>query len=224
MVDKGDAMLSGKRPFGTRAMSPLEVLLAVCNDEPEPLATHNAGVSPQLQRVVDRCLSKAPGGRYATAREFVSALDEAAKTLGPSAPEPAKATVAAGEPRQAAPDPTISLSSTAGTSSPAAASPQTPPPKPASSRRAAVILGVGGPALVLVLVFRVGGHGVASNDAAPVITPTTSPLSDSSTSGTNSTPDAVSVPPPEPSTSYDGSTPDAADSGRSGAVSTPARG
>ena len=205
-------------------MSPLEVLLAVCNDEPEPLAKHNARVSSELQRVVDRCLSKASEGRYATAREFVSALDEAAKILGPSAPEPAKASVAAGESRETTrklvvtPTVTISASSQAGPPPPPQALPTTvsvpsqaalPPqqaPTSTSSRR--VIVGMG------LVIFLTAGTVVAvslsrkpapievqqSSNVAPTITSTQLSLPESSNTPARGSPRYSRRPhPPTPS-------------------------
>jgi tetratricopeptide (TPR) repeat protein len=66
-------MLSGERPF--RGNKLLDVLAAVSRDTPEPLRKRNPAVSATLAGIVDRCLAKAPGQRYASAREVAEAVE-----------------------------------------------------------------------------------------------------------------------------------------------------
>jgi serine/threonine-protein kinase len=66
-------MLAGARPFVGEAT--VDVLMAVTRDPPPPLRERNARVPAVLAAVVDRCLAKAPGDRYASAGEVLVALD-----------------------------------------------------------------------------------------------------------------------------------------------------
>ncbi len=61
-------MLAGCRAF--RGDSDLDVLASVLRDKPKPLP----GVAPGVMQVVERCLSKDPGGRYQSAAELKTAL------------------------------------------------------------------------------------------------------------------------------------------------------
>src|SRR5258708_3923842 len=86
-------MLTGTRPFGGE--SSFEVLVAVTRDTPAPLRDRAPDLPAQLQAVVDRCLMKAPGERYASGKELADALE--ALTIGSArhagaAPAPAPQT------------------------------------------------------------------------------------------------------------------------------------
>jgi serine/threonine-protein kinase len=61
--------LSGQPPFRGDTMP--AVLAAVISDAPGPLGR---GVPPELERVVMRCLAKAPDGRFSSARELADEL------------------------------------------------------------------------------------------------------------------------------------------------------
>ena len=65
-------MLAGRRPF--RGDSPVSLLTAILRDAPPPLRSLRPDVPRDLQRVVDRCLAKSPGDRYASAAELLLAL------------------------------------------------------------------------------------------------------------------------------------------------------
>jgi predicted ATPase len=61
-------IVTGKRPFerGTA----VETLAAILRDEPTPIAQLNPGVPAPLFWIVERCLAKAPGGRYVSTRDL----------------------------------------------------------------------------------------------------------------------------------------------------------
>jgi serine/threonine protein kinase len=67
------AMVAGRPPFvgGT----PIEIILAHCNESPPRLDTLVANCPPALADLVDRCLAKEPAGRFAGYPELLNALD-----------------------------------------------------------------------------------------------------------------------------------------------------
>ncbi|HEY3350364.1 MAG TPA: protein kinase [Thermoanaerobaculia bacterium] len=65
-------MLTGRRAFA-RASAP-ETMTAVIREEPEPLERAAPGAPVALRRIVERCLAKSPGGRYASTQDLVEAL------------------------------------------------------------------------------------------------------------------------------------------------------
>ncbi len=69
-------MASGERPFGGATTA--EILAAVLRDEPRRLD----GLDEALERVILRCLRKAPDERFASADEMLAALD----TIGTARP------------------------------------------------------------------------------------------------------------------------------------------
>jgi serine/threonine-protein kinase len=70
-------LLSGRTPFGDR--SSMEILLGHATEEPPPFADVVKGfqVSPAIEAVVFRCLSKDPEQRPASARELAECYDAA---------------------------------------------------------------------------------------------------------------------------------------------------
>ncbi|MGW2250818.1 serine/threonine-protein kinase [Kitasatospora sp. NPDC001660] len=72
-------MLAGAPPF--RRESDLALLWAHLNDPPPTLCEHRPDLPPAVDAVVARALAKAPGDRYATCLQFVTAL-RAAVTVG----------------------------------------------------------------------------------------------------------------------------------------------
>jgi TolB-like protein/Flp pilus assembly protein TadD len=66
-------MVTGRRPFHGRTV--WDTLAAVINQPAAPASSVNAAVPMELERVLDRCLQKAPEKRYATAQELVLALE-----------------------------------------------------------------------------------------------------------------------------------------------------
>jgi len=65
-------MVTGKRAF--KRATAVETLSAIIRDEPEPVAVANPGVPGPLQWVVERCLAKDPGDRYASTRDLAHEL------------------------------------------------------------------------------------------------------------------------------------------------------
>lgn len=73
-------MLSGRRAF--EGQSSLSTLAAILRADPEPLK----GVSPELQRIVSRCLRKDPNLRFQRTDELRQALDTCLQAYQGSAP------------------------------------------------------------------------------------------------------------------------------------------
>jgi TolB-like protein/Tfp pilus assembly protein PilF len=82
-------MLAARRAFASA--SRIETLHAVLKEHPPDLTSLRSDVSPSLNRVVRRCLEKAPEGRFQTARDLVFALENLAPG---SEPTPAPSQVA----------------------------------------------------------------------------------------------------------------------------------
>ena len=67
-------MATGARPF--RGASTMEVLIATARDEQSPASEKNPQVPPALDRLLARCLAKAPEDRFPDALTLAAALDE----------------------------------------------------------------------------------------------------------------------------------------------------
>ena len=94
-------MISGRTPFAGDAVAVVKQHLTA---EPPPLAevAPDVPVSPHLTGVIERCLAKDPADRYASAVEYLAALDGCPEALGrrPGRPEvPPPSTRAAPAPR-----------------------------------------------------------------------------------------------------------------------------
>ena len=88
-------MLAARRAFASD--SRIETLHAVLKEHPPDLTSLRSDVSPSLNRVVRRCLEKAPESRFQSARDLVFALENLAPGSDPTpAPSP--------EARRAAPE------------------------------------------------------------------------------------------------------------------------
>src|SRR5262249_57795236 len=83
-------MLSGERPF--RGASAIEVMNAILKEEPPELGETNTKISPQLEKLVRRCLEKQPERRFQTAYDLCFALEAL------SAPSGARLEAAGGGP------------------------------------------------------------------------------------------------------------------------------
>jgi serine/threonine protein kinase/tetratricopeptide (TPR) repeat protein len=70
-------MLGGAPPFN--GPTPQAIIARHCQEPPPPLRVVRPGVSRQLASVVERALAKVPADRFATAGEFVDAMEAAAK-------------------------------------------------------------------------------------------------------------------------------------------------
>src|SRR5262245_53913957 len=66
-------MLSGKRAFN--GVSVADVMSAILKEEPPELSETNAKISPQLEKIVRRCLEKKPERRFQTASDLGFALE-----------------------------------------------------------------------------------------------------------------------------------------------------
>jgi len=68
-------MIAGRRPFAGATAG--DTIAAILRDEPELLSHHLRGCPPAIERMVNRCLAKAPEGRYQTAGELSAELKAA---------------------------------------------------------------------------------------------------------------------------------------------------
>jgi serine/threonine protein kinase len=75
-------MLANRRPFS--GTTPADALASVIRDEPAPLRGLAPDVPPALERIVTRCLAKAPAARDATGRAVLEALE----SLSGQTPQP----------------------------------------------------------------------------------------------------------------------------------------
>ncbi|MCA1577775.1 MAG: protein kinase [Acidobacteria bacterium] len=72
-------MLTGRRPFEGTTMS--DVLAAVLDHEPAPLARYSPAVPPSLERITRKALSKNPDERYQTAKGLLIDLKTVRREL-----------------------------------------------------------------------------------------------------------------------------------------------
>jgi serine/threonine protein kinase/Tol biopolymer transport system component len=73
-------MLSGQRAFGGE--SAVEMMNAILKEEPPELGETNAKVSPQLEKIVRRCLEKKPERRFQSASDLGFALEALSSPSG----------------------------------------------------------------------------------------------------------------------------------------------
>ena len=66
-------MLTGRRPFEAEYENAL--LYSILNSEPAPITALRSGISKELERIVQKCLMKAPGERYQHVDELVVDLN-----------------------------------------------------------------------------------------------------------------------------------------------------
>ncbi|MBL8204532.1 MAG: protein kinase [Blastocatellia bacterium] len=66
-------MLRGERAFQKGTMA--ETMTAILNEEPSELSETNAKISPQLEKIVRRCLEKKPGRRFQSTSDLGFALE-----------------------------------------------------------------------------------------------------------------------------------------------------
>jgi serine/threonine-protein kinase len=67
-------MFCGRRPF--QRDTAVETLSAIIREQPPAIQTLNAGVTGPIQQIVERCLAKNPGDRYADTRQLAMQLRE----------------------------------------------------------------------------------------------------------------------------------------------------
>lgn len=65
-------LITGRKPF--RGENPQQVLARILEQEPVSVSHVHPGTSPELARIVHRCLRKEPGDRYNDTRDLVVAL------------------------------------------------------------------------------------------------------------------------------------------------------
>jgi hypothetical protein len=65
----------GTHPF--QAATPLAIAARILESDPEPVIDRRPDTPPAIAAVIDRCLSKAPGGRFAAGGAIVRALAQA---------------------------------------------------------------------------------------------------------------------------------------------------
>jgi serine/threonine-protein kinase len=73
-------LLNGKSPYA--GTTPQRMLAAVLTEDPRPLIEVQPDVPQWLSDVVMKCLSKEPENRFATARDFLNALDAFSSVSG----------------------------------------------------------------------------------------------------------------------------------------------
>jgi len=73
-------MLSGRRPF--HGASAIEVITAILKEESPELGETNTKISPQLEKLVRRCLEKQPERRFQTANDLGFALESLSTSSG----------------------------------------------------------------------------------------------------------------------------------------------
>jgi serine/threonine protein kinase/tetratricopeptide (TPR) repeat protein len=67
-------MLTGKMPFSEATAA--ETLAAIIRRDPSPASSINDAVTPELERILERCLAKDPADRYASTRDLAHDLRE----------------------------------------------------------------------------------------------------------------------------------------------------
>ncbi|MBX3276462.1 MAG: protein kinase [Acidobacteria bacterium] len=82
-------MLRGERAFQRETMA--ETMTAILKDDMPELGETNAKISPQLERLVQRCLEKRPERRFQSASDLGFALESLSGVSGASNPEAASA-------------------------------------------------------------------------------------------------------------------------------------
>lgn len=88
-------MVTGQVPFDGE--SAVTIALKHVSEVPTPPCSINPAISPQLQAVIMRALAKDQGQRFATADEFIAALDQARAGVMPAGAPPIPAPPRTGE-------------------------------------------------------------------------------------------------------------------------------
>jgi serine/threonine protein kinase len=79
-------MLSGTRAF--RGETSIDAVSAILKEDPPDLPIAEKHIPPALARIIDRCLEKNPGARFASAADLAFALEALSSILRPSIPSP----------------------------------------------------------------------------------------------------------------------------------------
>ncbi|HYG75975.1 MAG TPA: protein kinase [Planctomycetota bacterium] len=72
-------LLSGKPPF--KGETVMKVLMATMHEPHEPVVTHCPQVSPMLNEIIEKSLSKKQDNRYADAKQLLTALEDCRRLL-----------------------------------------------------------------------------------------------------------------------------------------------
>jgi TolB-like protein len=80
-------MIAGRPPF--RGEYESAVLYSILNESPEPLTALRSGVPLELERIVAKCLAKAPGERYQTAADLSADLRRLKREISEGTARPA---------------------------------------------------------------------------------------------------------------------------------------
>jgi len=76
-------MVAGQRAF--RGDSSIETMNAILKDDPPEISTATKNISPAMERLIRRCLEKAPEERFQSARDLAFALDALSGVSGTTA-------------------------------------------------------------------------------------------------------------------------------------------
>jgi eukaryotic-like serine/threonine-protein kinase len=88
-------MIAGKRAF--RADTSVETMNAILKEEPPELSASSLHVSPGMERIVRRCLEKAPDQRFQSASDLAFAIESLSGASSPSSIERATTASAPGK-------------------------------------------------------------------------------------------------------------------------------
>lgn len=77
-------LLTGTKPFS----GPAEAMAyKICHERPRPPSSHGPDISPVFDAVIEKALAKKPDDRYASAKEFLNALQQAYDTRDDTVPD-----------------------------------------------------------------------------------------------------------------------------------------
>jgi serine/threonine-protein kinase len=76
-------LLTGVRPFEAENM--VSLVYKIAKEEPRPVTDLRKDVPPALRRIIERCLSKSPDGRFETGHELADALAKVWRELDANA-------------------------------------------------------------------------------------------------------------------------------------------
>ena len=177
-------MLTGQQPY--TADTAMQVVMQQINAPVPSLRDVSPNVSPALDAVLQKALSKDPAARYATASEFASALAGAATDQAPLEIEPPSplTTIAVTSPGQSTPQPAVTA--------PANPTPSPTNPPLASTSNTLVLLG--GFAIIAVLIVAALVLLTGRNQPSEVVSPTTANTAAASAPTRPPRPDVTAAP------------------------------
>ncbi len=163
------ALLSGDPPFGMNGATDFYIKDCHVRTPPPPLVYRNSNISPEVERVVMRCLEKDPARRFQNCGEVMEALNAAISVPAGSTPPPPlspgyQGVVLPVPPPTPVPRPVMPLGAapvsafaarSAPTPAPANPGPPTPQPEPKRGKRKLAIYAV---LAVVLLAAAVGSY------------------------------------------------------------------